>query len=521
MSAQNELNNHKSRGVTTNAIQFVSPMHMSSSEDEEEEEDLDDELSKLIGKRDALRRSTSASASTSTSSSSTESSSSSTTASGETPSSKVMTPEEITSLYEGKTGMDMFEMPEFKTKRPDRISKTDEIYDKGRDTSGSSSDKNAEDKFIDFQAEYEDENEFHVPNRIGFGTMAWGDTTLGFKDGKKLKKKEKKAGKFLPGDLQVAYNKLLEHGITLMDTSELYGLAGRKKSLSSEQIIGTCLEENSGENPIVCTTMSNPWKHMKSGAGGLRLGKGGILSAIESSLERIGTGSIDLYQVPPRMFYLGTPGTVADALCDAVDAGLIDHIGVTNMNNKNSMERFANKLSKRGHSLTSNQFEFSLINRKAWKSGLIAACKELGVVPIAHTPLGGGLASGVYTATNPTGGKVSAGKQPYDFDTLDKYSTLHTMLETVQNKVKSRLELENKQTMDRRSRYNGPAINTDISTAQIAINYVVAKGCVPIPGIKNGKEADELIGCLGWALSKEEVKMLDDAADMSDKGIRT
>ena len=57
-------------------------------------------------------------------------------------------------------------------------------------------------------------------------------------------------------------------------------------------------------------------------------------------------------------------------------------------------------------------------------------------------------------------------------------------------------------------------INTDVTTAQIAINYVVAKGCVPIPGINTVNEAEELLGCLGWALTEEEVEMLDKAADL-------
>jgi len=57
-------------------------------------------------------------------------------------------------------------------------------------------------------------------------------------------------------------------------------------------------------------------------------------------------------------------------------------------------------------------------------------------------------------------------------------------------------------------------VNSDVTTSQIAINYVVAKGCVPIPSIKNVKDAEELIGCLGWGLTDEEVQMLDDAADL-------
>lgn len=52
-----------------------------------------------------------------------------------------------------------------------------------------------------------------------------------------------------------------------------------------------------------------------------------------------------------------------------------------------------------------------------------------GVVPIAHTPLGKGLASGVYTASNPTGGKMGAPK--YVFKDLFPLTPIHTALVAV------------------------------------------------------------------------------------------
>lgn len=279
------------------------------------------------------------------------------------------------------------------------------------------------------------------------------------------------------------------------------------------------MEDNTIANPLIATTMVNPYISLRKGTG-LRFGKTSIYKAAEGSAERMGTSAIDLYQVPSRMVYPGPPYVVADALVTALDQGLINNVGVLNMN-EDSMKRFSDKLGKRSdgaYALTTNQFEFSLTNRKAMKSGLINACQYLGVVPIASNPLGDGLASGVYTATDPTGGQVSGG-QPFDFETLDKYSTLHTMMSTVQDKVKKRLEKEKNQLNDRRNRYGGPEMNTDVTTTQIAINYVVAKGCVPIPSIKNPNEADELIGCLGWGLTDEEVEMLDNAADLSDQGL--
>ncbi len=200
---------------------------------------------------------------------------------------------------------------------------------------------------------------------------------------------------------QVAFDKLMDSGITFVDTSEKYGLDSRPKNLSAEQILCQCMDTNVDSSPIVGSTMSNPWKSAMQGTG-VRFGRSAILKAIEASAERLGTSAIDLYQVPANMFYIGAPNAVASALCMAMDQGLINNIGVSNMS-KSRMKSFNKKLNKIGsYTLTSNQFDFSLVNRKAYKSGLISACKNLGVIPVARNPLGDGLASGVYSATNPT-----------------------------------------------------------------------------------------------------------------------
>lgn len=52
-----------------------------------------------------------------------------------------------------------------------------------------------------------------------------------------------------------------------------------------------------------------------------------------------------------------------------------------------------------------------------------------GVIPIAHTPLAKGLASGIYTASNPTGGKMGSPK--YNFKDLEPLSPIHGALANV------------------------------------------------------------------------------------------
>ena len=45
--------------------------------------------------------------------------------------------------------------------------------------------------------------------------------------------------------------------------------------------------------------------------------------------------------------------------------------------------------------------------------------------------------------------------------------------------------------------------------AQIAINWTLCKGALPIPGAKNVKQVNEAAGAFGWRLDGDEVSALD------------
>jgi hypothetical protein len=44
---------------------------------------------------------------------------------------------------------------------------------------------------------------------------------------------------------------------------------------------------------------------------------------------------------------------------------------------------------------------------------------------------------------------------------------------------------------------------------QVAINWTMCKGAVPIPGAKNAKQVEEAAGALGWRLTDAQVAELD------------
>lgn len=198
---------------------------------------------------------------------------------------------------------------------------------------------------------------------------------------------------------------------------------------------------------------------------------------------------------------------MAEGLLNVVNDDHSRYVGCVDFSLR-KLARLQRRLQAQDEFVASNQFEFSLTNRKAL--GMIAACQKLGVTPLCTNVLDGGLATGRYTSTNPTGGEASKGEGdtgPFATRRLEKLDALFQVQEGLRDKVSRGIG-------DRLLKYESgraPKINRDITTTQIAINYVVAKGAVPLVPVNNLKMANELLGCLGWDLSEEQVEELDKA----------
>ena len=50
------------------------------------------------------------------------------------------------------------------------------------------------------------------------------------------------------------------------------------------------------------------------------------------------------------------------------------------------------------------------------------------------------------------------------------------------------------------------------AAAQVALNWIRAKGAIPIPGARNLRQATQNVGALDWALGSAELAALDRAA---------
>ena len=125
------------------------------------------------------------------------------------------------------------------------------------------------------------------------------------------------------------------------------------------------------------------------------------------------------------------------------------------------------KAKQFGLDLKSNSFELSLANPSALLDKTIEACNKLGLVAFANRPLAGGLAAGTYTMMDPTGGRSR--KPRYTFPDLEPLYPVHKALKEVANKCSDRL-------------------GKRVGTAQVSINWVRAKGAIPIVGVKNADQ---------------------------------
>jgi aryl-alcohol dehydrogenase-like predicted oxidoreductase len=295
---------------------------------------------------------------------------------------------------------------------------------------------------------------------MGLGAWAWGDKSMwnyghGYTD----------------GDIEQAFKNSLAAGITLIDTAEVYG-SGRSEILTGSLV-------KSAGTPILIATkfMPFPW----------RLNRNALMHALDHSLERLGLDHVDLYQIhwpfPPMPVEYWV-----EQLAQAVKSGKTLTAGISNYS-KMQMQHAYSVLAKYDIPLASNQVEYHLLNRTVEKNGLLDRCKELGVRLIAYSPLAKGLLTGKYTAENPAPGLRSS-----------KFIR-------VQKELPKLISL-----MTEIGQGHGGKI-----PAQVALNWLICKGALPIPGAKTGKQAEQNAGALGWRLTAEEVKALDDASNQFTK----
>jgi aryl-alcohol dehydrogenase-like predicted oxidoreductase len=259
--------------------------------------------------------------------------------------------------------------------------------------------------------------------------------------------------------VRAAFETSTKKGIHLIDTAEVYGF-GR-----SERLVGQFIEDENQQFYIASKFFPYPW----------RLGKGRLLAALRGSLRRLQIDQLDLYQLHNPASPIPIE-TWMHGMARARKEGLIREIGVSNCG-LSTMLRASQTLEKHGYPLASNQIRFNLLDRRAEFSGLLETCRSEGIAVIAYSPLAQGMLTGKYSATHSPPLIRSRGLD------MRKIEPLLGALQEI-----------------------GAGEHT---AAQVALNWVMIKGAIPIPGAKNSRQAEENAGAMGWNLTSDEVATLD------------
>lgn len=292
---------------------------------------------------------------------------------------------------------------------------------------------------------------------VGVGAWAWGDRLVWGYGGNTYSDK----------DIREAFDVSLANGANWFDTAEVYGMG------KSEQFLGKFIPTTQQEVLIATKFFPFPW----------RIRKEALIRSLRKSLQRLKLKQVDLYQIhvpSPRW----SQEDYLPALADAVNAGLTRAVGVSNFNTEKT--KLAHQiLQAEGVPLASNQVEYSLLDRRIEKNGLLEYCLENDITLIAYSPLAKGMVTGKYGPDNPPPG---ARRRMYSPEKLQKAQPLIDLLVEIGSTYSK-------------------------TPAQVALNWTICKGTVPIPGAKNAKQAADNLGAMGWRLSQEEVEALDNASE--------
>ncbi|XP_024542944.1 uncharacterized protein LOC9635254 isoform X2 [Selaginella moellendorffii] len=204
-------------------------------------------------------------------------------------------------------------------------------------------------------------------------------------------------------------------GINFFDTAEMYPVPQRAQTHGkSEVYLGRWIRESNiaRDKIVIATKVAGPSGQMTWIRGGPHsLDKNNIKAAIDTSLQRLCLDHIDLYQIhwpdrytpmfgevdydPSRRIKAVPVDEQLQALSDAVDAGKIRYIGVSNETPYGLMEFCRASRGNRLPRVLSIQNAYSLLCR-TFDYGLAECCHHESINLLAYSPLAMGLLTAKY-----------------------------------------------------------------------------------------------------------------------------
>src|SRR3954447_3303685 len=214
----------------------------------------------------------------------------------------------------------------------------------------------------------------------------------------------------------------IDAGITLFDTADIYGTPHG----TSEELLGAALKGRRDE-VVLATKFGMSMAGLNGNDFGARGSRRYIVRAVESSLRRLETDYIDLYQM-----HEPDPATPIDetlaALDDLIRAGKVRYLGNSNFAGWQIADADWTARTANLAPFISAQNQYSLLNRQV-EAEVVPACEHFGLGLLPFFPLDSGLLSGKYRrGEQPAAGTRLAQEryQPWlesaDWDTIERLS---------------------------------------------------------------------------------------------------
>jgi predicted oxidoreductase len=174
---------------------------------------------------------------------------------------------------------------------------------------------------------------------------------------------------------------VLDSGITLFDTADIYGFDGQGGFGDAEALLGRVFAAEPGLRArMVLATKGGIMPPLPYDQSAAYLG-----AALDASLRRLGVDQVDLYQIH-RPDILAHPQEVARALEDMITSGKVRSLGVSNM----TVHQIAALQHFLSLPLATTQPEISPLRITCFENGELDQAMMLGMSPLAWSPLGGG-----------------------------------------------------------------------------------------------------------------------------------
>lgn len=275
-------------------------------------------------------------------------------------------------------------------------------------------------------------------------------------------------------------------GINFIDTADVYSRwAPGNPGGVAETYIGKWLKTKPRDQIVLATKVRG---RMWDGPNGEGLSRVHIMKAIDDSLRRLQTDYVDLYQCHAPDDTTPLEETLR-ALDDLVHAGKVRYLGLSNYPAW-QVERSLRISEREGlASVISIQPHYNLAWRAEYERELQPLCALEGIGVIPYSPLQGGFLTGKYRKGKP----MPEGSRGIGSERM-------TRLMNDDRNMKLLDEMEK------------IAVAHGKTMSQVAIAWLLANPTItsPIIGANNVTQLNEILNGVGFRLSAEEKKQLDD-----------